>query len=167
MIRPLKWLKFRFPDLQGIVNGILDQAKDHFGTGLRVTERLVSQVGEQETQCLVMRRGCHAMDVDGQRIGALVRLDVTTGDEQSTHQRAGLILLVEVLAQHRHLRSGGDPSQAQPVSATVSLCQPRLNTQPACRSGKQPAVLPLFGAMHGAQRCYAWCLALVCLGNLS
>ena len=37
--------KFRFPDPQGTVTGTSDQAKDHFGSGLGVTERLVSQVG--------------------------------------------------------------------------------------------------------------------------
>ncbi len=85
----LLWIS-RLPDPQGAVDGTPDQAKDHFCTSLRVTEGLVSQVREQETQSLVLRRRGHAMDADGQGIGLSVRLNVNTGVKKTTHQRAGL-----------------------------------------------------------------------------
>ena len=41
----MRFPNFRLPDPQGILNGPSDQAKDHFGCGFWVAERLVGQVG--------------------------------------------------------------------------------------------------------------------------
>ena len=45
VIKQHLFCNFRLPDPQGILNGASDQAKDHFGCGFWVAERLVGQVG--------------------------------------------------------------------------------------------------------------------------
>ncbi len=89
---------FRFPDLEGNLDGTLDESKGHFCSGFRMRELLLGEFVQEGGDGTIMDWAGHPVNLDGQRVGCGVGLDIGSRNEQLANERACLVLVLQVAA---------------------------------------------------------------------